>query len=118
MKIYGLIGIAAKKGSIISGWSACTRELQKMRTGGTYICDDRTILILAGDSAANTKKEFSRLSFGKCIDCLVFGSCSELGRRIGKRERSVMIVNDKGLARGIRQLLCIEADDNGGVKFG
>ena len=110
MKVYGLLGLAAKKGSVISGWEACERSIKKGAGG---------ILILAGDSAAGTKDKFLRLSSYHDIMFLVFGSRSELGRRTGKRERSVMIVTDINLARGIRELFGFTFDENnGGVEFG
>ena len=108
-KIYGLIGLAAKKGSVVSGGYACEKALKYGEDG---------MVILAGDSSENTRERFGRLSRNKGKELIVFGSRSELGRRIGKGERSVMILTDRGLARGIRVLLGFAADENGGVKFG
>ena len=113
--MYGLIGLAAKKGSIISGWGACERALKKSPGARVLPKGERGLLILAGDSALNTKEKFLRLSAGKRIDYLVFGSVAELGRRAGRGERSVIIVTDEGLARGIRELLGYVAEENGGV---
>ena len=101
--------MAAKKGSVVSGGNACERALKYGADG---------IMILAGDSSGNTRERFERLSRSKGMELIVFGSRSELGRYIGKGERSVAILTDRGLARGIRVLLGIAADENGGVKFG
>jgi len=91
-----LLGLAAKKGSIVSGGDACERALKKGAGG---------LLIIAGDAAGNTRDRFAGLSRGGKADLLVFGARGELGRRIGKGDRSVVLVTDKGLAFGILELL-------------
>ena len=108
-KVYGLLGLAAKKGVVVSGGNACERAL-KYTVGG--------IMILAADASGNTKAKFIRLSITKNIPYMVFGSRSELGRRVGTGERSVMVLTDQGFARAIRVLLGFSDDENGGVKFG
>jgi len=115
IKAYGLIGLAAKKGSVVSGWSACESELRKIPKARQSGKGKRFLVLLAGDSANNTKEKFMKLSMDRGVDYIVFGSCSELGRHIGKGERSILIVTDEGLARGIHELLRFVADENGGV---
>ena len=109
VKTYNLLGLCAKKGSIISGGDACVNAIKKGASG---------LMILAGDSAGNTRDRFLRLTHGRDIQSMVFGSCSELGRRIGRGERSVMLVTDRGLKREICALLGIAVTENGGVEFG
>ena len=108
-KVYGLIGLCAKKGSVVSGADACENAIRNGVDG---------IMILAGDSSGNTKQKFIRLSQDKGVEYIIFGSCSELGRRIGRGERSVMIINDRGLSREIRVLLGLVGAENGGAEFG
>jgi ribosomal protein L7Ae-like RNA K-turn-binding protein len=103
-RVYGMLGLAAKKGSIVSGGSACEREL-KNGAGG--------LVIIAGDAAANTRERYIRLANNRKMDYLVFGACGELGRRIGRGERSVMIVTDRGLAFNICELLGFAAKITG-----
>lgn len=110
-RIYGLLGLAAKKGSVISGSDACEGALKK---------GIGSLLILAGDSSANTKERFFRivqkaLPADKTVEYVIFGNCFELGRRIGRGERSVMIVTDFGLSRGIFELLALPPENNTGV---
>jgi ribosomal protein L7Ae-like RNA K-turn-binding protein len=109
MKVYGMLGLAAKKGSAVSGREACERAIKSGVAG---------LLVLAGDCAANTKKELYRIADGSNVDGVVFGACSELGRRIGKKKRSAVVVTDVNLARGILLLLGIAVNEYGGVKFG
>jgi ribosomal protein L7Ae-like RNA K-turn-binding protein len=139
MKIYGLLGIAAKKGSVVSGSDACIRALREAgnkkgatgspgapgnRKTGSMAIDSASgeyakgLMVLAGDSSANTRQTFMRLAGDRDLDILLFGARSELGRRVGKGARSVMIVTDKGLARSIRALMGSAVLENGGVKFG
>ena len=108
-RVYGLIGLAAKKRSIVSGGNACERVL-KYGAGGT--------MIIAADASANTKGKFIRLSCINNMRYIIFGSRSKLGCRAGKGERSVLIITDEGLARAIRVLLGFADDENGGVRFG
>jgi len=103
-RVYGLLGLAAKKGSVVSGGDACARAL-KNGAGG--------LMILAGDASANTRERFMRLAYGKNTDYIIFGACRELGRRVGKSERSVIIVTDKGLADSIRGQLDFAATITG-----
>ena len=108
-KVYGLLGLAAKKGAVVSGGNACERALKY---------DLCYIMLLASDASGNTKDKFVRLSRNYGIECILFGTRSELGRRVGTGERSVAIVTDKRLSREIRVLLGFSDDENGGVKFG
>ena len=105
-RVYGLLGLAAKKGSVVSGWEACERAL-KNGAGG--------LLILAGNSAAGTKERFRQLAYAGGNGAVVFGFGAEIGRRIGKGERSVLIVTDLNIERGIRVLLGITDGDKTGV---
>ena len=106
MKIYGLLGLAARKGSVTSGSEACLHAIKNNAVG---------LLILAGDSAHNTRERFIRLSGDIGMGHIVFGSCSELGRRIGKEDRSVLLVTDNNLAHGIYTLLGIADGEKTGV---
>jgi predicted RNA-binding protein YlxR (DUF448 family)/ribosomal protein L7Ae-like RNA K-turn-binding protein len=108
-KAYGLLGLAAKKGSVISGGDACERALRGGSDG---------FLIVAEDASDNTKERFSRIVYGKGVERRIFGTCSELGKHTGKDERSVLIVTDQGIARGLALLMDGVAGENGGGKFG
>ena len=108
-KVYGLLGLAAKKGAIVSGGSACERALKN---------DARYLMILAADASTNTRDKFLRYAWGKTAGHIIFGTRYELGRRVGMGVRSVVLVTDEGLARGICDLLGFSDDENGGVKFG
>jgi len=101
-RVYGLIGIAAKKGSLISGWKACENAVMAGRQG---------LLILSGDSSAGTKERFLQMIKGNGTDTktglVVFGARGELGRRAGKGDRAILIITDTGLAESILKLLGI-----------
>jgi len=101
-----MLGLAARKRSVVSGSAACEN------VSG---CGPGSLLIIAGDAAENTKERFKRRSEVLGIKYVVFGARSELGRRVGRGERSVMIVTDGDIARGICVLLGFAANESGGV---
>jgi len=96
--VYGLLGLAAKRGAVVSGQEACAKAIRNKVSG---------LMILAADSSANTRERFINLSNENGGDYAVFGSQSELGKRIGKADRSVLIVTDLNFARGISAILQI-----------
>jgi len=131
-KVYGLLGLAAKMGALASGWGACESALAKVSAKGAGPGrngpggDDPAkgapggfgpgianaggaggLLILAGDSSEGTKGHFKRLASDGGVGCIIFGSSFELGRRIGKGNRSVLIVKDAGFSRRILDILGI-----------
>ena len=100
--VYGLIGLAARKGSVASGWEACERALKNGTDG---------FLLLAGDSAAGTKEHFKRFVSPSGDNYAIFGTAGELGKRTGNGKRSVIFITDNNIKRGICVLLGI-ADGN------
>jgi ribosomal protein L7Ae-like RNA K-turn-binding protein len=105
-KIYGMLGLAARKRSVISGWSACESARG---------CGPGSLMIIAGDCAAGTKEKFVRRAGALNIRHVIYGDRSELGRRIGRGDRSVAIVTEGDIARGICALFGFAAAENGGV---
>ena len=99
-----LIGLAMKAGKLKSGDFAC---MSSIRDGTACL------ILLAEDSSENTKKKF-------CDKCSFYGvpliqryTKSELGKRIGKEERAVAAITDKGLAEAIRKKIAETADEKG-----
>ena len=89
-RFYGLLGLAAKKGAIASGSDAC--ELAA-RDGKAFL------VILASDASDGTKLRFSRIASSYGIACIEMGEKAELGRHVGKCDRSALAVTDANFAR-------------------
>ncbi len=84
------LGIAAKAGKIISGSLSVELGIKKR---------EAYLVIISEDASENTKKKFSdKCSYYK-VDYIIYGKMEELGRIIGKSERSVIALTDKGFAK-------------------
>ena len=108
-KVYGLIGIAAKAGKVTSGGNTCEIPIIKGKA---------KLVIIAGDSADNTKKRFHKIAVDNGVPVRVFGSCENLGKFCGKDRRSVLTVNDNGFALKLMALIDDSSRINGGGIIG
>ena len=95
-KVYGLLSIAAKGGRVRSGELAVTEQVQKGRA---------MLVMIAADASDNTKDRFVSLCRSRGIEAFGYGTKEELGRSIGKAERSVLAVTDEGPAGAIKKIL-------------
>ena len=95
-KLTGLLGIAAKAGRVASGELPATEAIRSGKA---------RLVLIAADASDNTKKRFVSLCRSREIESVSYGEKEELGRIIGKAERSVLAVTDEGLANGTRKLL-------------
>ncbi len=96
-RIVGLLGLAARSGNIITGQKAVKRYISSNAK--------EKIVIFASDYGqsveAIVKKceihgvPYIRLSMGK----------AELGRRLGKKEISVVGIDEKGFVKGIKDII-------------
>lgn len=99
-----LLGIAMKAGKVKSGELACINSIRD----GTAC-----LILLADDASANTVKKFKDKTeyYGTAI--IQRYTKEELGRSIGKEERAVLAITDKGLADAFLARLTDTEDDNG-----
>ena len=86
-KRLSLLSIAAKAGFIRSGSFAA---MESIRSG------EAKLVIISEDASENTKKKFTDKSNHYKVRYLICGMMDELGRLIGKDERSVLVVTDSG----------------------
>ena len=91
-----MLGIATKAGKVVTGEFSTEKAI---KTGKAYL------VIVAGDASDNTKKRFADSSAFYHKNIITVGEKSELGRAIGKDDRSVLTVNDKGFAKKIAEML-------------
>ena len=100
-KITGLLGIAAKGGNVSSGELAATEQIRAGRA---------KLVLIARDASDNTKDRFVSMCRGHKAPACSWQTKEELGRSIGKAERSVRVITDRGLADKIAQLLLNESE--------
>lgn len=103
-KILNLLGLAMKAGKAKSG-SLSVEETVKS--------GDALLIIMAEDASAGTKKQLTNMAAYRNVELLVYGQKEELGRSIGKEERSAIAITDQGFAKNIKeQILSALADED------
>lgn len=102
-KICGLIGLATKAGKIVAGTDACIQEIEKGNV---------KLLLLANDAADRTKNIFNEKCKQFHINVYEVLSNEELSAAIGKVNKAVVGIKDKGFAQAITKII------NGGEMIG
>ena len=87
-----LIGLAMKAGRIAGGEFAAEKAV-KMQ--------EAKLLILAEDASDNTVHKFTNMAAYRRIPVCRFLNKTELGRAVGRGERSCLAVTDSGFAQSI-----------------
>ncbi|MGE5653660.1 MAG: L7Ae/L30e/S12e/Gadd45 family ribosomal protein [Bacillota bacterium] len=82
----GLLGLAQRAGKLISGDDVVRRRLGKSRD---------QLLILAHDASPRTK-EIRQVAEGCGCQVIEFATKSELGAALGKPDRAVILIEDRG----------------------
>ncbi len=89
-----LLGICRKAGKLISGQDSVERAIKAKKI---------YLIILSEDSSVNTRKKMKSLCFKESIPMLYWGHSDKLGKAIGKGQRKVIGITDKGLAKEIQR---------------
>lgn len=100
-KAYALLGLCMRAGKLSGGEAAAHAAI---RSG------ECRLVILSEDASENTKKKFANAAIYYKVDCLQWGTKEELGRAIGKAQRSVLAVCDEGFAAQLRSLCRTEVE--------
>lgn len=85
-KIKGLLGLAQRAGKLTSGDDAVRRRLGK---------SGHQLLIVAHDASPRTK-EIMQLASNRGCQVIEFASKTELGAALGKPDRAVILIEDRG----------------------
>ncbi|MCR5774405.1 MAG: ribosomal L7Ae/L30e/S12e/Gadd45 family protein [Lachnospiraceae bacterium] len=88
-RVLSILSIAKKAGKISSGETAVLGDIRGFKS---------CLVIIAGDASAGTGKKFADKSTYYEVPFRVYSTKADLGRAIGKDMRSVISVNDSGLA--------------------
>ena len=95
-KAASLIGLAMKAGKAAGGEYAAENAIRQ----GTA-----QLVILSEDASPNTCKKFTNMAVWDRVPVCRYLSKADLGRCIGKGERSCVVITDGGLAGKIAQLI-------------
>ena len=95
-KVLSMLGLSMKAGKVKSGAFAATDAI---KSGKAWR------VIIATDASDNTKKEFSDMCTFYEVPFSEYSTKEDLGRAIGKEERSVLAVCDEGFAKALEKNL-------------
>lgn len=91
--IDSLIGLATRARKTASGGFLVERAV---KAGEAYL------VLIAGDASANSRKEFVDMCEYRKIPYYIYSTKEELGHCMGKEERVVVALLDRGFANSIR----------------
>lgn len=99
-KIYGLLGLGARAGKIVSGMDAVSDDLKRNKI---------KLLVVAKDASDKTRKNIEYLAERKTVPMIVIGTIFDNSKAIGKENRAVIGVKDKNISDGIKKIYGGEA---------
>jgi ribosomal protein L7Ae-like RNA K-turn-binding protein len=95
-KVYSYIGLAQKAGKLKSGEGACEKAIAK---------GEGKLVVISEDASANTIKKFSNKAKYYNVEYCIKGPRGDLSCAIGKTNRPVVVITDRGLAEKIKEFL-------------
>lgn len=101
-RIFGLLGLCAKAGKIVSGTDATILEMEKRKI---------QLVIIANDASDKTKKNMKYICEKNKVEIIEFGSIEKLSNCIGKTNKAIIGIKSKNIADGIRKSV---SNENGG----
>lgn len=96
LAVYRMIGLATRAGRTVTGTEAGLKSIDR---------DKAWLVILAEDTAENTREQVVRAADRKQVSRAEFGSKADLGRWTGHPERAVVVLTDQGFADRIIELM-------------
>ena len=94
-KILQLLGLATRARMTVTGEELVIGEVRK---------GNAKMVIVSEDASENTSKKLHDKCRTYKVDVQVFGTRFELGHAIGKEERVVIAITDKGFAKKLTSL--------------
>ncbi|MCI5650261.1 MAG: ribosomal L7Ae/L30e/S12e/Gadd45 family protein [Fusicatenibacter sp.] len=91
-----MLSLAMKAGKVVSGEFQTEQAIK----GGSA-----ALVIIAEEASANTQKKFRNMCAYYKVPHLVYGTKEQLGRTIGREERSSVAVCDRNFAEKIAAML-------------
>ena len=95
-KVYSYIGLSQKAGRLKSGEGACEAAISK---------GEAKLVSISEDASDNTKKKFSNKAKFYGVDYYIKGLRADLSSAIGKSNRPVVVITDRGLAEKVKEFL-------------
>ncbi len=96
-KIYGLLGICAKAGDIVSGTDITIQTVEKGKA---------KIVIVATDCSDKTIKNMKYVCEKNNVPIYIFGNIEQISKAIGKSNRGIIAIKNENLASEIIKIIC------------
>ena len=96
-KVYGLFGICAKAGGIVSGTDATIETIENGKA---------KVVIVADDCSEKTKKNMKYMCEKNAVPIYFFGDIENISKSIGKNNRGVLAIKNENLAKEIVKIIC------------
>lgn len=96
-KVYGLLGICAKAGDIVSGMDVMIETVKKGKA---------KLVIVAEDCSEKTIKNVQYICQRDMIPIYKFGKIEDISKAIGKNHRGIVCIKNENLAREIEKIIC------------
>ena len=87
--VYSMLGLCAKAGKLICGQDQTEKAVRERKA---------FLVMISTDASEGTKKRMRDKCASYNVPLAEYGLKEELGRAVGKQERSCIAVTDKGLA--------------------
>lgn len=94
-KLLGLIGIATKAGKVVSGTEIVNENIKNKKA---------KLVIIAEDCSEKTKSNFEYTCNQYSIKHIIYENIASLSKAIGKDNRAVICIKDKGFAEQILKI--------------
>lgn len=98
-KLESYLGFARKSGNLVFGAGTCEINMAKGKV---------KLLIIAEDTAENTKKKLISKAEREGVPCRIYGRADELSRITGADGRNVFAVTDSNFAKVIEEQIGLE----------
>ncbi|WP_053957393.1 L7Ae/L30e/S12e/Gadd45 family ribosomal protein [Inediibacterium massiliense] len=95
-KIFSFLGLAQRSGQLVTGEDTCTLYAKKKAI---------QLIIIPQDASENTKKKFKDMANHRNIPFLIYANRESLSKAVGKSNRTVYGIKDKGFATKILSLV-------------
>lgn len=96
-KIYGLLGISAKAGDLVSGADVTVETIEKKKA---------KLVIVAKDCSEKTIKNMKFICEKNNIPIYIFGNIEDISKSIGKNNRGIICVKNENLSKEIIKRIC------------
>ena len=96
-KVYGLLGICAKAGGIVSGADITIETVE----GGKA-----KLVIVAQDCSNKTIKNMKYICEKNNVPIYILGDIEQISKSIGKSNRGIIGIKNQNLAKEIVKIIC------------